>query len=231
MSTFKLASTLTALALLLASSPALAQTVCPEASEGQPCDGGVCVPATCSLATGDGGTTESACGLCIQSEPGQCLASGQGLQCPSGETCDMGYGGGGGSAGGGAGAGHPDAGTLTGFQYSVGTCVSPHEGDDGGETGSEDASALGAEDDAAAFGGGTENGGSGKGATHAEDGGVARSAARDAAAPGETAASTGGSSGGCSLVRGPTGGALWPSSLVGLGLVLARRRRGKSRRA
>ena len=69
MSIIKLASAVTALGLLLAAGPAFAQTVCPEASEGTPCDGGFCVPATCNFATGDGGTTESACGLCIPSEP------------------------------------------------------------------------------------------------------------------------------------------------------------------
>ena len=160
MSIIKLASAVTALGLLLAASPAFAQTVCPEASEGTPCDGGFCVPATCNFATGDGGTTESACGLCIPSEPGQCVASIPAMACPGGETCVMNAGGGGGSAGGGAGGGHPDAGTLTGFQYSVGMCVVPHEGgtpeEDGGRLGADDASAVSANDDAAAYGGGTE---------------------------------------------------------------------------
>jgi hypothetical protein len=82
-STFKLALQLPALAVVFASSLAFGQTVCPQADEGQSCDGGICVPATCHFANGSGGTTTSACGLCIQSEPGQCLASVPALACPT----------------------------------------------------------------------------------------------------------------------------------------------------
>ena len=111
-------------------------------------------------------------------------------------------------------------------------CVVPHEGgtpeEDGGELGADDASAVSANDDAAAYGGGTENGsGSGKNAAHDEDGGVTRSAEKDAAMPGETAGSTKGSSGGCSMAAGSMGSVWLPIGFAGLGLALVRRRRAR----
>jgi uncharacterized protein (TIGR03382 family) len=222
---FRFIAPVAAFAFVLVSANAGAQTVCPTDNEGQACDGGSCVPASCTFATAGGGMMTSACGLCVSVGPGQCLASDDGKPCEDGGTCLANGGGGGGGAGG--SGGHFEAGTLTGFSYGFGTCVVPHDGGvlgDGGDLSAGDASAN-ADEDAGAAG---ASGG------HAVDAGVRSGkdagvvAKMDAggaphAEAGGSAADSGSSSGGCSATGSPTG-ALWPLGFAALGLALIRRR-------
>jgi hypothetical protein len=167
MSTFRLASALGALALLLAAPPVAAQSVCAHADEGHACDGGACIPGDCFIATDDGGLPQSVCSLCVPLEAGACQPEA-GLNCGGSAECFMNeqilsY----------PGGTTAEAGTLVGWAYSTGICIDPQTG-------------------------------------------------------ARVGSSSAGSSGGCNLIAGGAAGASLPLGFIGMGLVLARRRRTRT---
>jgi len=201
---------------LLLAHTASAQTTCPKSEEGSACDGGQCLSASCTFADGHGGTTESACGLCVMVGPGECIGSDAGPACPTGTTCNIGSVAAGGGSTGGGGGGSPEAGTVVSFGYSIGQCEGPRPdaSDDSGEEG-DDASAN--DDDAGALGVGSD-----------VDGGVVPKDAglttKDASADHDTSSS--GSSGGCGIASSTPATTFLPLAAV-LGLALIRRRRAR----
>jgi MYXO-CTERM domain-containing protein len=207
-----LAPFVVALTVSLGAGSASAQTVCAVADEGSACDGGTCVPATCMIATGNGGTNTSNCGLCVEVGPDQCLASDDGHPCGDGGTCKANSGGGGGA---GVGGGPVEAGTLTGFMYGIGSCVVPSDAGPGGG-GDEDGSVLSNRGDDS----GAEGDDAGEGSEHTKDAGLTKGAG--------AATGGGGGGGGCGVAASSPASGLFAIGIAALGLAFVRRRRAST---
>ncbi len=111
------ASLLLASAALLSAGVASAQTLCTDL--GGACDGGECVPASCTFETTTGPSANMACGLCVIVPSGECI---RGYNCPAGcpGHVDVGSGG--------VDASALEAGALVGYGYLLGTCAESDAG-------------------------------------------------------------------------------------------------------